>query len=238
MVKIPKSSVFYGSRKINNLLIEFMGMVINVWLTCLEPGSDQACILAIGDNTSAICWLHSTSRLDPTWGAHSANLVVARKLAQLLMEHQCCLASQRKKEELNLVSDWLSFLSGSERGKHHPLAFDNPADDVPSRPDSGELRNLTAAQRDIILDNSSAANRFIIFDEQEEGSNESHDRTWRRWVGFCTSIGDARDPLLSTLFLIKQEHLGRTFISLSQTAAWNTDDQLTGARAVPMVSGT
>ena len=127
-VRIPSSSVIYGSRKINNLL-EFMGMVINVWLTCLEPASDQSCVLAVGDNTSAIGWLHSTSRLDPTWGAHNAHLLVARKLARLLMEHRCCLASQHIKGELNLVADWLSF-SGSGRGKHHPLAFDDPPDDI------------------------------------------------------------------------------------------------------------
>ena len=45
------------------------------------------------------------------------------------MKHRCCLASQHIKGELNLVADWLSF-SGSERGKHHPLAFDDPPDDI------------------------------------------------------------------------------------------------------------
>ena len=29
-------------------------MFVNVWITCLEPNSDQACILTIGNNTSAI----------------------------------------------------------------------------------------------------------------------------------------------------------------------------------------
>ena len=83
-----------------------MGMVvINVWLTYLEPGSDQSCVLANDDNTSAIGWLHSTFQLDPTWGAHNAHLLVARKLTRLLMKHRCCLASQHIKCELNLVAD-------------------------------------------------------------------------------------------------------------------------------------
>ena len=128
-IRVPKTSVIYGSDKVNNLL-EFIGMVINIWLICLEPGSDQSCILAIGDNTSAIGWLHSTSHLVQTWGAHSAHLMVARTLAKLLMTHNCCLASQHLKGELNLVADWLSFVGSETRGKAHPLAFDDPPDDI------------------------------------------------------------------------------------------------------------
>ena len=127
-IRIPKSSPIYGDKGVNNLL-EFIGMAVNIWITCMEEGSDQACILAIGDNTSAIGWLHSTSRLDPTWAAHAAHLIVARKLARVLMTHRCCLASQHLKGESNLVADYLSF-TGSDRGKKHPLAFDEPADDV------------------------------------------------------------------------------------------------------------
>jgi hypothetical protein len=128
-IQIPRSSVIYGNKKVNNLL-EFLGMVINIWVTCEEPDSEQACILAIGDNTSAIGWLHSTSRLDPTWAAHGAHLMVARTMAKLLMKHNCCLASQHLKGELNLVADWLSFVGSERGGKTHPLAFDNPPDDV------------------------------------------------------------------------------------------------------------
>jgi hypothetical protein len=120
-IRIPKSSVIYRNEGVNNLL-EFLGMVINNWLICLEPVPDtnQSCILAIGDNTSAIGWLHSTSSLDPrhTGGAHSAHLMVARTLAQLLMSNNCCLASQHLKGELNLVADWLSFVGGEKGGRN------------------------------------------------------------------------------------------------------------------------
>ena len=131
-IRVPKDSIIYGNKRVNNLL-EFLGMVINIWLACLEPGSSQACILAIGDNTSAIGWLHSTARLDPTWGAHSAHLMVARTMASLLMKHQCCLASQHLKGEANLVADWLSFVGSERGGKRHPLAFDDPPDDLLTR---------------------------------------------------------------------------------------------------------
>ncbi len=126
-IQIPKSSPIFGHKGINNLL-EFVGMAINIWLSCDEAGSAGSCILAIGDNTSAIGWLHNTSRLDPTWEAHDTHLRVARKIASLLMRNKCCLASQHVKGELNVVADLLSF-SGSDRGKKHPLAFDHPAND-------------------------------------------------------------------------------------------------------------
>ena len=126
-IRIPQSSPIFGHRGINNLL-EFLGMSINVWLSCLEDGGEESCILAIGDNTSALGWLHSSSRLDTVSSEHSAHLMVARRVASLLMEFRCCLASQHIKGELNLVADLLSF-SGKGRGKGHPLAFDDPAND-------------------------------------------------------------------------------------------------------------
>ena len=119
-IQIPRSSIIHGSKKVNNLL-EFLGMVINIWLTCQEVGSEHSCILAIGDNTSAIGWLHSTSCLDPTWEAHGAHLMVARKVASILMHHKCCLASQHLKGELNLPGRQLAVLCGlGTRGEKPP----------------------------------------------------------------------------------------------------------------------
>ena len=126
-LRIPENSPIHGHKGINNLL-EFLGMSINIWLSCLESKGDESCILAIGDNTSAIGWLHNSSRLDIEWAAHSAHLLVARKIATLLTEHNCCLASQHLKGDLNVVADLLSF-EGSDRGKDHPIAFDKPAND-------------------------------------------------------------------------------------------------------------
>ncbi|KAI2502043.1 hypothetical protein MHU86_12446 [Fragilaria crotonensis] len=126
-LRIPGSSPILGHKGVNNLL-EFVGMAINIWLACLESEGDEACILAIGDNTSAIGWLHNSSRLDTEGETHRAHLIVARKIATLLAEHQCCLASQHLKGELNVVADLLSF-AGNDREKKHPIAADNPAND-------------------------------------------------------------------------------------------------------------
>jgi hypothetical protein len=127
-IQIPTSSIVRGHEGVNNLL-EFLGMVVNVWLECLDTTSTQSCILAIGDNTSAIGWLFRTSKLDPTEPAHDAHLFVARHLAVLLLEHHCCIASQHINGKTNVVADLLSFTGSGERGKNHPLAFDNPPDD-------------------------------------------------------------------------------------------------------------
>ncbi len=101
---------------------------INIWLSCHKSEGSESCILAIGDNTSAIGWLHNSSRLDTRWEAHRAHLQVARKIATFLTEHKCCLASQHIKGDLNIVADLLSF-EGSDRGKAHPVVFDKPAND-------------------------------------------------------------------------------------------------------------
>ena len=127
-IRIPETSPVRGHSGVNNLL-EFIGMVVNVWVSCLEADSDQACILAIGDNTSAIGWLHHTAHLDPDGATQMAHLRVARKLARVLIKYNCCLASQHVKGELNVVADLLSF-EGEERGKKHPLAYDQPPNDV------------------------------------------------------------------------------------------------------------
>ena len=128
-IQIPTSSIVRGHEGVNNLL-EFVGMVVNVWLECLDNTTDHSCILAIGDNTSAIGWLFRTTGLDPTEQAQDAHFFVARHLATLLLEHNCCIASQHINGELNVVADLLSFTGAGERGKPHPLAFDNPPDDI------------------------------------------------------------------------------------------------------------
>jgi hypothetical protein len=114
--------------KVNNLL-EFIGMVVNVWIECIDSADAHECILALGDNTSAIGWLFSTSKFPANSPSHRAHLVAARQLSRVLIDTDHCLASQHIKGELNTVADLLSF-SGSSRGKPHPIAFDDPPDDI------------------------------------------------------------------------------------------------------------
>jgi hypothetical protein len=125
-IQIPPLSLIFGSDVVNNLL-EFIGMVINVWLICLEAHPLSECILAIGDNTSAIGWLFKSGKMPTDTATYDAIQMVARKLGSLVTESEHCLASQHIKGTDNVVSDLLSY-SGSTRGKPHPLAADHPSD--------------------------------------------------------------------------------------------------------------
>jgi hypothetical protein len=122
---IPASSPIFGSNLVNNLL-EFLGMVVGIWLICLDPNANSECILAIGDNTSAIGWLFKSGRMPTNTVTYAAIQLVARKLGSLITCSPHCLASQHIKGAANVVSDLLSY-TGSARGKPHPLAADNPS---------------------------------------------------------------------------------------------------------------
>ena len=133
-IRIPANSVLYGHRKINNLL-EFLGMAINILLEVqFEPeipaDGSFPCILALGDSTSAVGWLHRTSGLDHNDPTHHAHLIVARKIATVLMNSSSGLASQHIKGDENLIADLLSFTSQTRSGgKTHPIAYDDPSND-------------------------------------------------------------------------------------------------------------
>jgi hypothetical protein len=76
-IRIPGKSIIYGSNHVNNLL-EFLGTAINIQLELKYcKRGDQDCILALGDNTLAVGWLHNTAKLGSGEGACKAHLMVA-----------------------------------------------------------------------------------------------------------------------------------------------------------------
>jgi hypothetical protein len=55
-IRTPDTSPIYGPDIANNVL-EFLGMMVTIWLVlvrCAATHSEQDCILALSDNTSAI----------------------------------------------------------------------------------------------------------------------------------------------------------------------------------------
>jgi len=131
-VRIPEECVLFGQQGINNLL-EFLAMAVNVRLECEHPNwaadSDEfPCILALGDNTSALGWLHRSSHLSASDPFHEAHLQIARDVARVVLNSDACLASQHVKGKLNVVADLLSFAGTHRADKAHPIAFDDPDD--------------------------------------------------------------------------------------------------------------
>jgi hypothetical protein len=120
---------------ITNDVLEFLAMLVTIWLTILEcdlEGSQQDCILAMGDNTSAIGWIHKSGKLKPGSVYHVPVQLIARQTARLLLRSSHCLASQHIKGDENVVLDLLSF-TGNVRGYNHPLALDFPSDATPTQ---------------------------------------------------------------------------------------------------------
>ncbi|KAI2503570.1 hypothetical protein MHU86_10857 [Fragilaria crotonensis] len=103
---------------------------------------------------------------------------------------------------------------------------------------SGNLRHLATPDRDIILDNASAASRRVIFDSRQESSNESYDRTWRRWRGYCNHVGYPTDTCLTLLSDNERELFLRAFLNFYRTSNWNSDGRPTGTRREPVVAST
>jgi hypothetical protein len=92
-------------------ILEFMAALVGIWVEIVEGlAPPESCILAFGDNTSAIGWLHKSKyRLDGE-NDHSvtAKLTVTRKLASVIIDHEIRLFSQWFPGEENNVADFLS----------------------------------------------------------------------------------------------------------------------------------
>jgi hypothetical protein len=103
---------------------------------------------------------------------------------------------------------------------------------------AGELRHLTAAGRDTILGHASAASRRVIFDGRQESSNESLDRTWRRWGGYCDHVGYGSEPLLALLSDNERDLFLRAFLDFYRQADWDANGKPAGRRREPVVAST
>jgi hypothetical protein len=103
--------------------------VVGIWLEIKAASDSSECILALGDNTSAIGWLFQSGQVDQNSLSYAAIQQVAQHLATLILDSDHCLTSQHLKGEKNIVADLLSY-TGSTRGHAHPLAAHEPSDEV------------------------------------------------------------------------------------------------------------
>jgi hypothetical protein len=86
--------------------LEFIGCIITIWVDIIHQRlPPESCILSQTDSTSADGWLRKSNfdaLLCPT------QLIVARQLATLILQADCCLYSQWFPGSDNVVSDLLS----------------------------------------------------------------------------------------------------------------------------------
>ncbi len=127
-LEIPSKYLHRVQNK-NNIL-EFISALITIWIALLDsPKSFYPCILALGDNTSAVGWLHKAN-IDET--ENKPLFSATRKLAELLMEKDCCLYSQHIQGIHNNVADALSRLHHlSPSDLYHHILSNYPSQ-VPS----------------------------------------------------------------------------------------------------------
>lgn len=128
-LRIPPASPLHGDSTMNNVL-EFLAMAISIWLQVLESDTHEDCILALADSTSAIGWLYRCGHLGSDSIYYEAANFIARTVARIIINSHCCLASQHLKGDFNVVADLLSFTHQVRGSKTHPIAADEPPDDV------------------------------------------------------------------------------------------------------------
>jgi len=129
-IKVPREAPFYGDDSVNNVL-EFLGMGVSVLLMLQEArdeSEDFPSLLALGDNTSAIAWLHRSGRVARNWRYYPAVKFIARTVARAVLDGKSQLSTQHIAGEKNVVADILSF-AGDVRGKCSKETQDNPPND-------------------------------------------------------------------------------------------------------------
>ena len=176
----------FGEDASNNIL-EFLALAINIWLACLESKA-QDCILALGDNTSALGWVYRSGRLTRTSTYFFAAQKIAKKIAEVTMEHEVCLCTQHLKGVHNDVADLLSF-EGSHRGYPHPLALDLPNDAELTQRFHSYLPQLIPHNFEIsdlppdVLSWATLVLRTyeLSLIRAKSSLTKSDDRSWRRW---------------------------------------------------------
>ena len=109
---------------------------MGIWLDLLEKAiGPEDCILAFGDNTSAVNWLYKSKfkAINEPKPAFQAKLTVAQKIAVLAIDNSLRLYSNKwLPGESNQVADYLSRNSLSSDNKLTNFISDNYPSQVPN----------------------------------------------------------------------------------------------------------
>ena len=105
--EIPQE--FKGRAHIN--VLEYMAQLISIWTDMMEGNiGKQDCILAMGDNTSAMGWLKRSNfrQLDDEDESWLVKQCIGRKLAELILNSETVLYKQWLQGSQNALADSLS----------------------------------------------------------------------------------------------------------------------------------
>jgi len=92
--------------KQKNNCLEFIAIIITIWQAILGSRSNQEeCFLSLGDNSSAVGWLHKAS-VDPA--KNLPLFLAARTFAQIILTNNICIYSQHIPGISNKIADALS----------------------------------------------------------------------------------------------------------------------------------
>jgi hypothetical protein len=130
-IRVPRDCPFYGDDSVNNVL-EFLGMAISVLLLLSEAAQDGErfpCLLALGDNTSAISWIFRSGRVARSSRYYRPVKAISRHVALRVTEQSALLCSQHLAGSSNVIADLLSF-EGNVRTSRNPLTADCPPNEV------------------------------------------------------------------------------------------------------------
>jgi hypothetical protein len=87
--------------------LEFIACMITIWIDMLSGNIEyELCILSQTDSSTAAGWLRKSNFTDS--GDEIVQMTTARHLANLTIQHKCCLYSQWFPGDENVVSDALS----------------------------------------------------------------------------------------------------------------------------------
>jgi hypothetical protein len=82
--------------------LEFIACMITIWVDCSEEINSEDCILSLTDSTSAFGWLRKSNVVDKL--NMQVQLTMACQLANLVIDHDCCLYRQWFTGEFNTVA--------------------------------------------------------------------------------------------------------------------------------------
>jgi len=104
--RFPIPEEFRSAVLYQNNSLEFLASLVSVWVAISKNYAEsEMCFLALGDNSSAVGWLHKAN-VDDTknYPLH----IAARKYGEILLQADCCVYGQHIRGIYNNVADALS----------------------------------------------------------------------------------------------------------------------------------